>query len=272
MIKLNSRYKDDSESIIEIGFDEAGRGCFFGPIMASAVVWPPEIEWTDEIKYLSERIRDSKKLSPKRRNEYAESIRKIIKTCGVGMVSAEEINERGIQWANREAFRRALRQIWDGEDGNNSRIGLSSLAENKQIRLMVDGEISFCQSDDIELNVPWTEEILIIEGDGTLLSIAAASILAKVAHDTWIENWIKENSEIAERYDMTGSKGYGTLKHREGLGRWGAIVGHRTLFIRKWIPFSDKSDIAEQKKSDASYFKKKLDTSNGDFNTCLIRI
>lgn len=238
--KLLPRYKDDGHTVIEIGFDEAGRGCFFGPIMAGAVIWPSQEEMTDEIRQLSERIRDSKKLSPKRRNEYAEAIRRSVKYCAVGEVTAEEINEHGIQWANREAFRRALRQVWDVA-------GAKEVVQNKEVRLVVDGEISFCQSDDVELDVPWTEEILVVEGDGYLLSVAAASILAKVAHDDWIENWIQQNAEIAKRYDMKGSKGYGTLKHREGLGLWGAVGGHRTLFIRKWIPILNNAVVVKEK-------------------------
>lgn len=251
--QLASRYKvDDEETIIEIGFDEAGRGCFFGPITAGAVIWPNKQSWDANICNLSEKIRDSKKLSPKRRSEYADAIRQLIPYWGIGIVHANEINENGIQWANREAFRRALKEVWS-KVPESSKIG-------KEVRLVVDGEISFCQSDAVELEVPWTEEILVIEGDGYFLGVAAASILAKVSHDNWIENWIQLNNTVALRYDMAGSKGYGTSKHREGLGRWGSVEGHRTLFVRRWLPDSDGVVLKE---------KTKIEIGN---EMCLIRI
>jgi ribonuclease HII len=228
---LADRFKtDDKLTVTEVGFDEAGRGCFFGPIMAGAVIWPHEENWTEEVRELASKTKDSKKLSPKRRTEYAAKIRQHIQFWGVGQVDADEINDRGIQWANREAFRRALAEVWQ-------KLGAAGSATMPaSIRLIVDGAITFWNTDGVPMPYPIQSEELVVEGDGKFLSVAAASILAKVAHDDWIQNWIGENAEAAERYDMVGSKGYGTAKHREGLKKWGTVGGHRTLFVRNWVP------------------------------------
>jgi ribonuclease HII len=68
------------------------------------------------------------------------------------------------------------------------------------------------------------------------LSIAAASILAKVAHDTWVVNWCKDNVADAAKYDLLSCKGYGTKKHREGILTHGYTELHRRLYLRKLIP------------------------------------
>ena len=76
----------------------------------------------------------------------------------------------------------------------------------------------------------------IIDGDAKLLSIAAASILAKETHDDWVRVWCSENSEMAERYDLMSCKGYGTAKHRAGILKHGYLETHRRLYLRKLVP------------------------------------
>ncbi|NBR61646.1 MAG: ribonuclease HII [Actinobacteria bacterium] len=255
---LDRLNRNDYETIIEIGLDEAGRGCFFGPIMAGAVLWPLEETWNDTIRNLAGKIKDSKKLSPKRRSEYANKIRELVDIWGVGIVSADEINENGIQWANREAFKRALSAAW-----------MKIPKEIRtNVRFVVDGSISFLDfaRNIIDNDYSCIEE-LVVEGDGKYLSVAAASILAKVAHDDWIHNWISANTELAERYDMAGSKGYGTAKHRAGLGKWGSVEGHRTLFVRNWIPYMTENIIETHNEGQ---FNKSSKTEN--LSKCLIKL
>ena len=261
--KLFDRFnRDDYDTVIELGFDEAGRGCFFGPIMAGAVLWPLQETWGQELSVLAGKIKDSKKLSPSRRSEYAKCIRNLIEIWGVGIVHADEINEYGIQWANREAFRRALTGAWQ-------KINPSVKNSTHNFRMVVDGAISF---KDLVGSVLGSEknctEELIVEGDSKYLSIAAASILAKVEHDDWIEGWIEKNPENAVRYDMPGSKGYGTAKHRDGLGKWGALIGHRTLFVRNWVPGRNETVVIKNSKPSASYSSKKRDYDN----VCFIKL
>jgi len=212
---LTLRHTKDSK--LEIGFDEAGRGCFWGPIMAGAVLWPPPEEWTEEHKSISPQIRDSKKIAPKKRLRLAEDIKRLASAWAVGSVSNTEIDEKGIVWSNQEAFRRAFE-------------GFKPFKSPEACRLLIDGEW---------LIPDWSgEQHAIVEGDNTYLSIGAASILAKVEHDLQIEAFCKENEACAALYDLKGSKGYGTAAHRAGLVANGAHTFHRRTFVRKYVPAS----------------------------------
>ena len=221
---LLSRFKDDTT--VEIGVDEAGRGSFWGPMMAGAVVIPHECEWTEKQQTLLMKLRDSKKISPKMRETLAVEIRKQLSYCAVGTVSAYEINEQGVTWANKEAFRRAI----DGIE----------MEEKAGCRLVVDGILPLDM---------WTgEQDLVIEGDSKYLAIAAASILAKVEHDRWIQEYCAAHPECNERYDLLKSKGYGTTKHREGIRVHGGHELHRTLYIQNWLPGATRKPKTYKKK------------------------
>jgi len=211
---LSLRHTQDA--LQEIGCDEAGRGCFWGPIMAGAVLWPPFDAWTEEHKAVAPQIKDSKKISPKKRETLADAIQRLALKAGVGVVSNAEIDARGITWANQEAFRRALKALDLPSD------------HLKDVRLLLDGE----------LTIPdWNgEQHTIVEGDNTYLCIGAASILAKVTHDRWIQAYCDGQTLCAEQYGLRTSKGYGTAVHRLGLQTHGAHELHRRTFIRKYVP------------------------------------
>lgn len=233
---LSARFKDDE--VVEIGIDEAGRGSFWGPIMAGAVILPNETAWTEKQRALLSQLRDSKKLSPKKRDKLADDIKELIPKSAVGIVTAKEINQHGITWANMEAFRRAITNL--------------NLEEPSSHRLVIDGVLSI---DD------WKgEQELIVEGDGQYLAIAAASILAKVEHDRWIQDYCENNPDCNDRYDMCKCKGYGTARHREGIRIYGAHELHRELYIQNWLPGAAQK-AKPRKKTDA---KK-------DANQCLIK-
>jgi ribonuclease HII len=228
---LSTRFKDDN--MIEIGLDEAGRGSFWGPIMAGALVIPNESVWTDKHRVLLTQLRDSKKISPKKREKLADDIKELIPQYAIGMVETKEINEHGIYWANIEAFKRAIKNL--------------DLDESK-CRLLIDGDLSI---------QGWNgEQSGIANGDSEYLAIAGASILAKVEHDKWIQNYCTLNPECDERYDLCKSKGYGTVKHREGIRTYGGHSLHRELFIQNWLAdgskrikksYSPKNNIANDK-------------------------
>lgn len=209
---LLTRFKEDNK--VEIGIDEAGRGSFWGPIMAGAVILPNEDEWTDKQKSLFIELRDSKKISPKKRERLSLQIKEQIVMHSVGIVDAQEINEHGITWANMEVFRRAVNGL--------------SLENTSECRLLIDGILAI---EDWE-----GEQELIVEGDSHYIAIAAASILAKVEHDEWIKNYCKEHPECDEKYDLTNSKGYGTKKHRDAIKLYGGHELHRVLYIQNWLP------------------------------------
>lgn len=211
---LKSRFEEDTT--IEIGIDEAGRGSFWGPIMAGAVIIPSESTWTLEQRKLLLDVRDSKKISPKKREKLFDKIKELIPNHAIGIVTAQEINDNGITWANMEAFRRAIHGI------------TSDTIDVMSCRLIIDGILS------IEGWIGCQE--LVIEGDSKYLAIATASILAKVAHDRWIKSYCDEHPECDERYNLYKSKGYGTTAHREAIKIYGGHELHRLLYIKNWLP------------------------------------
>jgi ribonuclease HII len=211
---LKSFYvKDDA---VEVGVDEAGRGSFWGPLMAGAVIWPYEDDWTEEHREIVPLIKDSKKIKPSKRDMIYEHICNLAVDIGLGTVMANEIDMKGIGWANKEGFIRALNCL----EVNPNRILLDGILEIEYGGSGGDG--------DGDKN---TEIITIIEGDAQYISIAAASIVAKVEHDRWITEYCKSNPEIAKTYDLLNCKGYGTSRHRDGIYQFGLSEHHRRKFI-----------------------------------------
>ena len=200
-----------ADEAIEVGIDEAGRGCFWGPLYAAAVAWVPEEDMTDEQRSIAPLIKDSKKLSAKRRVALAASIKDLAIDWGIGIVTAAEIDNMGMTLANQLAFTRAL----------------TNLSVEPE-RLLIDGTLSI-------YDTPWsmTEQVVEAEADNRYLPVAAASILAKTEHDEYIKQFCDINENISERYDLSSNKGYGTAKHRAGILEWGTEPHHRKLFLRK---------------------------------------
>lgn len=206
---LKFRCKEDS--IIEAGVDEAGRGCLWGPLYAGAVIWPSQDNLTEEQIKVASQIKDSKKLTPKRRTALAEQIKQIATSWGVGSVSAKEIDELGITKSNQLAFTRALDTL-----------------DKQPERLLIDGILSIYEQ-------PWSmvEQIVEPELDNTYICVAAASILAKTEHDKWVLDFCERNSNLADTYGFASHKGYGTAKHRTAILEFGTHSEHRALFLRK---------------------------------------
>jgi ribonuclease HII len=163
------------------------------------------------------KIKDSKKISPKKRRVLADEIKLIAIGFGIGQVTPTEIDMWGATLANQTAFRRALYDLYK-----------THTVENK--RILIDGILPLPALEEGET------QITIIDGDATYLSIAAASILAKVAHDNWVIDWCKENVAEAAKYDLVNCMGYGTAKHRDGILKHGYTELHRRLYLRKLIP------------------------------------
>jgi ribonuclease HII len=243
-VLLDSRYSHD-DTKTEVGVDEAGRGSFWGPLMAGAVEWVPRENWNDEILEVSFQIKDSKKISPKKRKIIAENIKKYAVRWGIGVVSPAEIDKNGITWANQDAFRRAL----------------GALSGPTPERVLIDGILG------IE---PLGNEIVTIEdGDAKLINIAAASIIAKEAHDDWIIDYCNTHAECVEKYDLLNCKGYGTLKHRQGLIAHGPHEHHRRCFIGRYI-YSSNALEDESINNNSILTNSNEETGNDD--KCLISI
>lgn len=170
------------------------------------MILPAEADWSDKMRTLAPKLRDSKKLSPKRRAEYATAIKELAVAWGVGMVMAADLDAHGVTWANQTAFERAAADL-----------------QTKPGRLLIDGTLA-CKYEGGEV-------CTIIDGDATYLSIAAASILAKEAHDDWVRDFCAKDPTTAERFGFATNKGYGTAKHRAALKEHNPHEEHRQRFI-----------------------------------------
>ena len=178
---------------IEVGCDEAGRGCLAGPVVAAAVLLPD---------YFNNKIlNDSKQLSKKKR----ETLEKIIKdeaiSFGIGVVSPKEIDKINILNASFLAMHRAINQI-----------------SNKYELLLIDGN-RFNKYKKVEHKC-------IVKGDAKYMSIAAASVIAKTTRD----KIMKDLSEEFPQYSWERNQGYPTKKHRESIKKCGANKYHRKSF------------------------------------------
>ena len=192
---------------IEAGCDEAGRGCLAGPVTAAAVILPPDFH--------NELINDSKQLTERQREQLRPVIEREAVAWAVAMVSPEEIDRINILRASITAMHRALDQLIVRPEG-----------------ILVDGNRFFPYHD-----IPHTT---IVKGDGKMLSIAAASILAKTHRDEVMRQLAQE----FPGYGWEGNKGYPTRDHRDAIRRLGITPHHRRSFTLLPQPtLFDQQDI-----------------------------
>jgi ribonuclease HII len=191
------------ENTIEAGVDEAGKGPLFGRVYVGAVVLPQGDEFDHSL------MRDSKKLSPKKRQIAYDYIKKHALDWTFFWVSAEDIDKINIYKATHLAMHKALDQ-------------LKVRPEN----ILVDGNKFYVYKHDNEI-IP---HICITGGDNKYTSIAAASIIAKVEHDKYINEMCDAHPNLDTFYDLRNNKGYGTKKHIEGIKQHGISSWHRKTF------------------------------------------
>lgn len=192
-MSLKSRY--DIKHIYEAGVDEAGRGCLAGDVYAAAVVFPSD--------YTNDDIDDSKKLTPRKREQLAEIIRNDALAVGVGIATVAEIDSINILNAAMLAMKRALEQV-------RSQLPVDFI--------LVDGNRF--------PGVDYAPHKTIVKGDATYLSIAAASIIAKTERD----HAMKTLSECFPCYGWDVNAGYPTKKHRAAILANGPCEHHRKSF------------------------------------------
>ena len=192
---LKSHYSPDL-SVIECGCDEAGRGCLAGPVVAAAVILPPD--------YVNTRINDSKQLSRKVREELRAEIERDAVACAVSFVSEKEIDEINILNASLTAMNRAVQQL--------------SVCPRF---LLIDGNRFRNQT-----GIPFQ---CVVKGDATYLSIAAASILAKTYRD---ERMMALDVEYPV-YQWKKNMGYPTPEHQAAVLEHGLAPYHRRSFHLK---------------------------------------
>ncbi len=182
-----------NKGVVEAGCDEAGRGCLAGPVFAAAVILPPS--------FSNDLLNDSKKLTERQRYELRPIIEREAIAWAVGIVDNREIDRINILRASIEAMHRAIR-----------------LLKVRPEALLIDGN-RFYPFEDI----PHTT---IVKGDGKIMSIAAASVLAK----TYRDDFMTQIDQEFPQYNWRVNKGYPTKDHRAAIAQHGATKYHRISF------------------------------------------
>ncbi len=191
-----------------IGADEVGRGAFAGPVVVGAVVFNKSIIKKDFTK----EINDSKLLPPRKRVKLAALIKKEALSWSVGTVNVGTINKLGIAKSTRKAFRIAFKKI--RKDLHNSR----------QLFLLIDGfYVRYTRGIDLK------KQKAIIKGDRKSISVASASIIAKVFRDSLM----KKIDKKLPQYLFAKNKGYGTKEHQALIKKYGLSKIHRQSFNLK---------------------------------------
>ena len=179
------------------GIDEAGRGPLAGPVVAGAVILPKD----EKILY----VNDSKKLSEKKREMLYDEIMDRALAVGVGIVGPERIDEINILQATYEAMRMAVTQL------------------KVQPDILLNDAVTI---PDLKVH-----QVPIVKGDAKSVSIAAASIIAKVTRD----RLMREYGQVFPEYEFASNKGYGTKSHIEALKTYGPTPIHRRTFIQHFV-------------------------------------
>lgn len=173
------------------GIDEVGRGPLIGPVVTACVILPKN--------YILEGLTDSKKLSEKKREKFYDILMKDAISIGIGIVDEKEIDKVNIYQATKEAMAQAVDNM-----------------EIKPEHILVDAM-------PLELEIPTTS---IIKGDAKSITIAAASVIAKVTRDRMLD----ELDKIYPMYDLKHNKGYPTKKHLEAIKKYGITKYHRLSY------------------------------------------
>jgi ribonuclease HII len=177
--------------MITVGIDEVGRGCWAGPVVSGAVILSDMIDG----------LKDSKKLSSKKRTDLSNSIQESAIAFGLGWVSPSELDHIGLTEAVRLSMYRALAKI-----------------EAECDEIIIDGSYNFMSDNP--------KAVCIIKADDSVPCVSAASILAKVARD----DYMTEQAKLYPDYGFESHVGYGTKRHLENLQKFGICKIHRLSY------------------------------------------
>lgn len=192
-----------NENSLEVGVDECARGCLFGRIYGCAVIYPSQgIDKNMEIL-----IKDSKKLSRKKRKLIYDYLIKNVKYA-IHYCDNTEIDTIGIQKCNYKVFHESIKKLNVIPD-----------------KILVDGKCF----EPISINDNLIKHECITKGDDIYLSIACASIIAKVEHDNYIDELLEQNPDL-KKYNLQNNYGYGTKSHISAISEYGLSEYHRKSY------------------------------------------
>jgi ribonuclease HII len=214
------QYDTNNQYTLEIGIDEVGRGPLFGRVYCAAVVLPTDGSFNGKD------VKDSKKFSSKKKmKEVADYIMKNCIAYHIHYIEADVIDDINILQSVFRCMHECIRSILLQVEANtNTNI-------NKTL-LLVDGDKfkPYCVYDETTESIREIPSVTIEKGDSLYMSIAAASIIAKVAHDEYIADLCKQYPELNSRYDLEKNVGYGTARHLKGIEDHGITQWHRKSY------------------------------------------
>ena len=213
LLQIEDELRKSGVTIIA-GIDEVGRGPLAGPVYAACVVLPADFRVPG--------VDDSKKVTEKQRDMLSQKICECAIAYGIGVATAKEIDEINILNATKLAMHRAIKEVQD------------KLPEGEKIEMLL--------VDAVDLESEGIPQKPIIKGAATCYSIAAASIVAKVARDSFM----KELEGEYPGYGFASNKGYGTAAHYDGLRALGISPVHRKSFLKKFEA-SEDSKVSKKK-------------------------
>ena len=219
-------YHNEDEKVFEIGVDEAGRGPLFGRVYTAAVILPKD----DSFDY--SKVKDSKKFHSKKKiEEAAEYVKNNALSWHVSYEDEKKIDEINILQATQLSMHNSILEV--KKKYNNI---LKSNGKKEKIdynfSLLIDGNyFKPITVFNKETNKIETIPYMTVEGgDNKYASIAAASILAKVERDKYIDELCEQYPELSEHYGIDSNKGYGAKKHMDGIKEHGITIWHRRSF------------------------------------------
>jgi len=222
---LKSCHNED-EQVIEIGVDEAGRGPLFGRVYTAAVILPKD----ESFDY--SKVKDSKKFHSKKKiEEAAEYIKENALSWYVSFEDEIKIDEINILQATQLSMHNSIKEV---RNLFNKKSNDKERFEKKDynFNLLIDGNyfnpINYFNKETNKIEA--LSYITIEGGDNKYASIAAASILAKVYRDKYIEDLCDKNPELSEHYGIDSNKGYGAKRHMDGIKQHGITIWHRRSF------------------------------------------
>ena len=212
------KYYQENPDIYEIGVDEAGRGPLFGRVYAAAVILPKD----DSFEHF--KMKDSKKFHSKKKiEETADYIKQNAIAYSVLYEDEKTIDDINILQATQQCMHRCIQDVQKQ---------LTKIKNKESVHLLIDGNyfnpITHLNKKTKKLEVlPYT---MVEGGDNKYTCIAAASILAKVERDKYIDTLCEEYPELGEKYGIDTNKGYGAKKHLDGIRAHGITQWHRRTF------------------------------------------
>ena len=216
---LQRKFRNDGSHCLEIGVDEVGRGCLFGPVCTAAVAIPDDMPFLLNPRNV---IKDSKKLSKLQRERLYKFILGHATYVEVTMTTNQEIDESNILRATMKSMHQSITKVLHT---HHIKTGKSISAVSTQ--LLIDGTYFEPFLFDKTIMIP---HVCVPQGDAHYLAIACASIIAKVTRDRWIKSIVEVNPTWKEKYGFHTNMGYGTKAHMDGIKEHGVTEYHRMSF------------------------------------------